>query len=235
MERKRRLKLQLHETEYKKSSILFKTSHHSNVYKEEILSFEDLQSDANVDMQEQEQIEQEQMENDSQSENNIPNDNNNINLLKESLWNSTEDITDSESDEFNKDVYLHMSLKEWACRGVSKRKINDLLSILRKIHPELPQTYVTLLNTPKTTALFEIDNGHVWYKGIKKNLDSFLTQEYLDTHERIQLDISIDGLPLDSSAKLHFWPIFGSLAHNKICEPFIISIIILVWSRSPQH
>jgi len=53
------------------------------------------------------------------------------------------------------------------------------LSLLRRIHPELPKTYVTLQNTPKTTVMTEIDNGHMWYKGIKGNFDFLLTQEYL--------------------------------------------------------
>jgi len=96
-----------------------------------------------------------------------------------------------------------MAVKEWASR-VSKRKINSLLTLLRKLHPELPKTYVALLNTPKTTAVFKIDNGHVWYKGIKRNLYSRITHEYLNTHGRIRLDINIDGLPLDSRGKTFF-------------------------------
>lgn len=60
-------------------------------------------------------------------------------------------------------------------------------------------------------------------KELEKNLDSFLTQEYLDIHGQIRLNINIDGLPLDSYGKLHVWPILGSLA-DKIYEPFIISV-----------
>ena len=84
------------------------------------------------------------------------------------------DISDSETDEFDESVHLHVALAEWASHDVSKRKVNSLLSLLRKVHPELPKTYVTLLNTPKTTAVSEIDDGHVWYKGIKRNLESFI-------------------------------------------------------------
>lgn len=230
MEHKRRLKLQLYEIEYERSSESSDMSYRSNVHEEEVLRLEE--SDTNVNMQNQEQLEQEQMEDDSLSEGNILVDNNididnnvdnNIDWSLENTRHSMKDITDSESNEFDEDIYLRMALTEWASHGVSKRKVNSLLNILHKVHPELPKTYVTLLNTPKTTAVSEIDNGRVWYKGIKKNLDSFLTQKYLDTHRRIRLNISIDGLPLNSSGKLHFWPILGSLS-NKTCEPFIISI-----------
>ncbi|XP_011872832.1 PREDICTED: uncharacterized protein LOC105564782 [Vollenhovia emeryi] len=171
---------------------------------------------------------QKQMEDNSQSE--VISDDNNVDRLSQSIQASTEDINDNESDELNEDVYLRMALTEWASRGVSKRKVNSLLSILRKVHPELPNTYVTLLDTPKTTAVYEIDSGHVWYKGVKRNLNIFLTEEYLHTHGRIQLDINIDGIPLDSCSKLHFWPILGSLA-NKTCEPFIISVYFGIESK----
>lgn len=134
-----------------------------------------------------------------------------------------EDITDNDSDEFDEGVYLRVALTEWASRGVSKRKINSLLSLLRRVHPELLKTYITLLNTPKTTAVSEIDNGHVWYKGIKRNFYFLLTKKYLDTRGRIRLNINIDGLPLDNCGKLHFWPILGTWA-DKTCEPFIICV-----------
>ncbi|KYM95810.1 hypothetical protein ALC62_13537 [Cyphomyrmex costatus] len=169
------------------------------------------------------------MENESLTEGDIFNNNDNVDWLSEST-DYAEDITDNESDEFDKEVYLRVTLTEWASRGVSKRKVNSLLSLLRRVHPELPKTYVTLLNTPKTTVVTEIDNGHIWYKGIKRNLDFLLTQEYLDTHGRIRLNISIDGLPLDSCGKLHFWPILGSLA-DKTCEPFIICVYFGIESK----
>ncbi|XP_067206741.1 uncharacterized protein [Linepithema humile] len=225
MERRRRLRLQLHE--YEESSKSYDASHHSSVYEEEVLDLEE--SDADVNMQIQEQFTQEQIEDDSQSEDDISGDNN-ADWSIENTRNSMEDITDSKSDEFNEGVYLRMALTEWASHGVSKRKVNSLLSLLHKVHPELPKTYVSLLNTPKTTTVFEIDNGHMWHKGIKRNLDIFLTQEYLDTHGRIRLNINIDGLPLDKCGKLNFWPILGSLA-DKTCEPFIISVYFGIESK----
>lgn len=112
-------------------------------------------------MQEYERLEDEQIEYDSQSEDNTLDDDNNVDRLSQSSQASMEDISDSESDELDEDVYLRMALTEWACRGVSKRKVNSLLNLLRKIHPELPKTYVTLLNTPKITTISEIDNGHI--------------------------------------------------------------------------
>lgn len=169
MKHRRRLRLQLHECE--ESSKLYDASH-SSVYKEEVVDLED--SDVDVNMQIQEQFIQKQMEDDSQSENNISGDNN-VNWSTETTQESMEDITDNKSDEFNKSVYLRMTLTEWASHDISKRKVNSLLSLLHKVHPELPKTYVSLLNTPKTTAVFEIDNGHMWHKRIKRNLDFFWT------------------------------------------------------------
>ncbi|XP_032688780.1 uncharacterized protein LOC116852462 isoform X1 [Odontomachus brunneus] len=218
MERRRRLRLQLYETLYEESTSSSETSHHSNINEEELLVLEE--SDANIDMQEQ--FEQEQIENSSQSEGNISVHENNSDW-SENTRDSMNNVTDSMSDEYDEGVYLRVALAEWASRGVSKKKVNNLLHILHRVHPELPKTYITLLETPKTTVISEIDNGLVWYKGVKRNLYSSLTQEYVNIYGLIRLNINIDGLPLDNSGKLHFWPILGSLA-DMTCKPFIISV-----------
>lgn len=210
--------------EYDELSESSEASHHAH---EEVLDLGE--PDVDVNMNGQEQFEQEQMEDDNLSEGDISS-NNNVDWSSEST--DFTDIIDNESDEFNEEVYLRVALTEWASRGVSKRKVNSLLSLLRRVHPELPKTYAesTLQNTPKTTVVTEIDNGHMWYKGVKRNLDFLLTQEYLDTHGRIRLNISIDGLPLDRCGKLNFWPILGSLA-DKTCEPFIICVYFGIESK----
>lgn len=217
--------MQLYEREYEGSNT-FEVPHHLNVNEEEIGRIGLQEPDADIRLQIQEQYEQEQIEDSrsgNRSENDISADDNNSDWSTENTRDSIDNITDGESDEFDENVYLRVALREWASHGVSKRKVNSLLNLLRMVHPGLPRTYVTLLHTPRTTVVFEINNGHMWYKGIRKNLDSFLTQEYLDIHGQIRLNINIDGLPLDSYGKLHVWPILGSLA-DKICEPFIISV-----------
>lgn len=102
MEHKRRLKLQLYEIEYERSSESSDMSYRSNVHEEEVLRLEE--SDTNVNMQNQEQLEQEQMEDDSLSEGNILVDNNididnnvgnNIDWSLENTRHSMKDITDS--------------------------------------------------------------------------------------------------------------------------------------------
>jgi len=205
----------LHEIEYLNEGS--DASHQSSIHENEIRNLQ--RSDA--DMQNQEQMKNDQSEeviSDNNTDDNNTDSSENVQASmkdnntddntdsSENVQASMEDITDNESDEFDEDVYLRMTLTEWASYGVSKRKVNSLLSLLRKVHPELPNTCVTLLNTPKTTIVSEIDNGHMWYKGIKENLDSFLTQEYLDTHKRIRLNISIDGVPLDSVENCTFGP-----------------------------
>ncbi len=37
--------------------------------------------------------------------------------------------------------------------------------------------------------------GFLWYKGIRENLQN-LSEEYFLTHENIEIDINIDGLPI---------------------------------------
>lgn len=112
---------------------------------------------SDADMQNQEQMKNDQSEEDI-SDNNTDDDNTDS---SENVQASMENIIDNESDKFDEDVYLRMTLTEWASYSVSKRKVNSLLSLLCKVHPELPNTYVTLLKTPKTPIVSEIDNGHM--------------------------------------------------------------------------
>lgn len=161
----------MHETEDHEESSEYEQSSntvcHANIH--EVLGLEE--SNTDVAMQEQESIE------DNLSVCYSEDNSSNFNDINSSLENtsvSTEET--SESGEFDINIYLRVALTEWTSHGISKRKINSLLRILNKVHPELPKTYVTLLNTPKTMTVFEIDNGHVWYKGVKKILIFFYSR-----------------------------------------------------------
>jgi len=130
--------------------------------------------------------------------------------------------SDARGDDFDPELYLLDTLRDWAKRNVSKRKVDDLLKRLSVIHPGLPRSYKTLLSTPAHTDIIEIDNGSVWYKGVRTSLSQRITPEYIAAHGRVVIDVNLDGLPLyRSSSRTHFWPILGSL-EGQSSEPFII-------------
>lgn len=123
----------------------------------------------------------------------------------------------------DKEKYVLKSLQEWGVEGVSRQKLDDLLHRLRPIFPHLPRSSKTLLKTPKNTELVHMSNGELWYQGIKSNLDYLITDDYLDTHGTICIDIGIDGLPLSRSSSTQFWPVLGRISDD-LGGPFIIQV-----------
>ncbi|KAE8742105.1 hypothetical protein FOCC_FOCC012379 [Frankliniella occidentalis] len=122
--------------------------------------------------------------------------------------------------------YVIQSLKEWGTSGgvLSRTKVDELLRKLSVVFPNMPKSYKTLLSTAKTADILVTGDYKFWYKGIKKNLDQMNLDEYLQVNEEIEIDLSMDGLPLNKNAsKMKFWPILGKLVGTED-EPFIIAI-----------
>ncbi|KAK3917881.1 LOW QUALITY PROTEIN: hypothetical protein KUF71_007313 [Frankliniella fusca] len=120
----------------------------------------------------------------------------------------------------DREQYLLRSLSSWAMRGVSLIKVDSLLKLLSPLHPRLPLTHSALLGTPHANNIREMGSGQFWYKGITKNLQQRITQNYLENHEKIVCDINIDGLPPYKYSYDKIWPILGRLVDQD--EPFII-------------
>jgi hypothetical protein len=141
-------------------------------------------------------------------------------LSEEDVPNINEQFAMLNDDE--RQEYLLTNLKEWGLRGITKTKVNDLLHILRPLHPFLPKSSKTLLKTPRSTETLNVGTGKFWYKGIKANIPQILTNEYFDKHDVLILDVSIDGLPLFDSSDKEFWPILGCFKDSD--KTFIIGV-----------
>lgn len=143
-----------------------------------------------------------------------------------------EDDENSESEEENDgqvdwdpadmDLFLLESLRAWARRGVSGRKVNQLLCILKVAHPFLPMTRKTLLQTPSANNIHDVGGGLFWYKGIMPNIQSRIDLQYLTKFNEVVVDINIDGIPIFNSNSSHFFPILGCFQGQD--EPFIIAV-----------
>jgi len=129
-----------------------------------------------------------------------------------------------DSDE-EKQQYVIEALREWALRGVSKKKVDELLALLKPVFTFLPVSYKTLLKTPRKHSNLEKDEqglSSFWYYGILPNILARLTPEYFDCHNEIVIDINIDGLTLYHSAATDFWTILGNFKDTS--QPFIIAV-----------
>lgn len=79
----------------------------------------------------------------------------------------------NESSENKKD--LSKQLAEWATvkHKITHSVLTDLLHILSPYHPELPLDSCTLLMTPNSTRISDLETGQFVYFGIKNALLPF--------------------------------------------------------------
>lgn len=108
--------------------------------------------------------------------------------------------------------------------GVSKKKVDALLTLLKPLFPFLPKSYKTLLHTSRKIIVMNLGDGQFWYKGIQMNIRQLLSDEYVHQHNEIVLDINIDGIPLSKSSEKHFWPILGKFQNLR--HPFLIAVYL---------
>ncbi|KAJ1522781.1 hypothetical protein ONE63_001937 [Megalurothrips usitatus] len=120
--------------------------------------------------------------------------------------------------------FVRQQLLEWTLAGgVSMSKVDDLLKRLKPVHPNLPLSYKTLVQTPKHIHVADCGNGSMWYYGIVPQLSRQLGHDYFVHHNEVLIDVNIDSLPIfDQGRKTNFVPILGRLADSS--EVFIIGI-----------
>lgn len=134
------------------------------------------------------------------------------------------DETSNFNNEEEKNNYLLNAIREWSLSGVSKKKVDALLALLKPLFSFLPKSYKTLLHTSRKIIVSDLGDGQFWYKGIKINIRQLLSNEYIHQHGEIVIDINIDGIPLSKSSEKHFWPILGKFRDLKY--PFVIAVYL---------
>ena len=106
--------------------------------------------------------------------------------------------------------------------------MNELLHILRPVHPFLPKDARTLLKTLKVYDIENIAGGSYYHFGISDNVNTIISSfsEVIENTAEISLQINIDGLPLYTSSNTQFWPILGRLVKPHLTDPFIIGLFL---------
>lgn len=132
-----------------------------------------------------------------------------------------ESINEFLQDDVQKEMFLLTNLREWARKGISFVKIDDLLKILSVLFPNLPRNYKSLVHTPRKTVTIPLGNGKFFYKDIRKNIDNRLLEQYFVDHQEIIIDVNINGLDPFKSTNDCFWTILGCFKDDP--QPFIIA------------
>lgn len=110
---------------------------------------------------------------------------------------------------------LSNKLRTWAIdKKINKRAVTALLEILRSAGFEfLPKDSRTLLETPRTVKIVNLAGGKYWHNGLTHCLTQVFSK--LSSNLCVQLNVSIDGLPLFKSSPVTFWPILANVYGNK--------------------
>lgn len=136
------------------------------------------------------------------------------------------DFSDRESepqDDFISD------LRDWAITGgISHTTLDGLLCILRKHkhHGEVlvPKSSKTLLRiSTKKVVTKKLSNSYeYWHFGVEKILNT-LRSSGIPLPNPIKLTVNIDGLPIENSGNMQFWPILCMIEGIKL-HPMVIGI-----------
>lgn len=146
--------------------------------------------------------------------------------LNESFSSYSEYSSTHENENQNDLEYsFECKLRSWAVQeNISLTALNKLLKLLQQLAiPNLPTDGRTLLKTPRTTDIVELENnGKFWYNGIENCLRSALYS--IKESIAIKMIINIDGIPPFKSSRMEMWPILLCINKEYCEEPMVIAI-----------
>lgn len=120
------------------------------------------------------------------------------------------------------------NLSSWALRcGIKHSATSELLKILsRHGHEhEIPTDARTLLKTPRTADVKDMDIGEFCHFSLKESLSKRLAAPEFEHEDHISININIDGVPLFKSTSFGLWLILGVIVGlNVKSNPFVISV-----------
>ena len=134
-----------------------------------------------------------------------------------------------DTENINGSNRLRDDLAKWAAvHRVSHECITGLLSILRSHEIEgLPACARTLLKTPRKIVIQEQTGGQYYHFGLEASINYAIENSNVTLEEGTALDlqINIDGLPINNSNNDHLWPILGIVDYNAYRSgPFCIGL-----------
>lgn len=126
-----------------------------------------------------------------------------------------ETLSDFEPDEedINENTFISF-LQNWTLEfNVTRNAVSALLKFLKKNgHSFLPSDSRTLLKTPKTREVLDMNPGQYCHIGLKVALDVFLSTLTI-IPDKLVLNFNIDGVPISRSSQSGFWTILVKFLH----------------------
>lgn len=101
---------------------------------------------------------------------------------------------------------------------------------------QVPSDVRTLMKTPLSHEIFNMDNGSYIYFGLEKMVTPILKKYFnkIDLNNVLKLGINIDGLPISKCSKNQLWPILLSIINYSELSDFVIPIGIFQGLTKPS-
>lgn len=142
-------------------------------------------------------------------------------------FDDSQEIQQQQEEEF-KSTFSNLLVWWIFTYNIAKSAVNALLWILRLIPvlSFLPKSYKTLLKTPRTVDIENLESGKYFHAGFHEGITEALNSLLLkpDCLDEVGLFINIDGVPLSNSSNSDFWPILGRLHYPISSKPFVIGV-----------
>lgn len=185
------------------------------------------------------------------NEQNVNIENNNVDFINNSVENNV-DFTNNSVENNNLDFINDIGSEDFLTENINKKdicdnnyaNINDLIAVwaveehiphvsltkllkilkIHRCHKDYPSDARTLLQTPRSTIIKNVEKGVYHHFGLKKSLMQFLNlnKNFVLNENEIKICINVDGLPLSKSSNSQLWPILGSV--YKTNNVFLIGV-----------
>jgi len=134
-------------------------------------------------------------------------------------------------------IDLRDKIRSWILHHkVSHNCVNSILKIMKSEGLQVPSDVRTLMKTPLSHEIFNMDNGSYIHFGLEKMLTPILKKYFnkIDLNNVLKIGINIDGLPISKCSKNQLWPILLSIINCNELSDFVIPIGIFQGLTKPS-
>lgn len=156
-------------------------------------------------------------------------------LKKNKIFDCKVNVTGSETVTDNKKYNSDLSRKEeeriflekfknWACtHNITHSSLSQLITLIKPKYPFLAVDPRTILGTPRTVMTTKLDNGEMFYFGVKTELERKLRTIKL-SENIVSIQFNIDGFSPFKNSYIEFWPILGKIDNIEGQKPFVVAV-----------
>ena len=134
--------------------------------------------------------------------------------------------TSSSDYEILNDDDLDVGLHEWSMKhGITMSALQDLLGILKRLHPQLPSDPRTLRRTCRNISVKELSHGGSYYHfGIASGIQRLFAAGFITSPGTLSLQFNVDGLPIFKSSAFQLWPILMIVKESSNADPVSVGL-----------